>query len=174
MVLQRTDTTVTESKVVQAEYDDIIAFSVDLVNKSVSVTIGSGSMVEGKLNALVRKNFIIQDKPETNTYKEETLSIVDNKITTSEVSMDERVVFFVQTPIEDYTVNEKEVTFNNPDEISELTEIKVGYGYAMVADPVFSLMAASMADGDKSIYLNLKDLLWNKLIELGHVSGTII
>ena len=174
MALQRTDTTVYTSESIEAEYDDIVAFNVDLVNKSVSIVVGSGSMTDGKFRVLTRKSFIIQDKPETSIYQEETLDIIDGKITVSEISMDDRLVFFLENQIEDYTINEKEVTFNNAVDIEGLTEIKVGYGYAVAADPIFSLMAASMAEGDKSIYLNLKELLWGKLIELGHVSGTII
>jgi hypothetical protein len=73
-----------------------------------------------------------------------------------------------------HTITDKEVTFTNEEQMSGLTEIKVGYAYIISADPVFSLMAAQLADGDKSIYLNLKQLLWAKLIELGHVSGTIV
>jgi hypothetical protein len=174
MALQRSDKTVITAESVSADYDDIVAFQVDLVNKSIAITVGSGNLVDGKFVPETRNNFIIQDKPETSVYKEETLSIVNNKITLTEAPVDGQMVLFTQSSVKDYTVNVKEVTFNDEDEITGLTEIKVGYGYIVAADPVFSLMAAQTADGDKSIYLNLKKLMWDKLIELGHVSGTIV
>jgi hypothetical protein len=174
MALQRSDTTVVTGEVVEADYDDIVAFQVDLPNKSIAITVASGNIVDDKIDIKSTKNFIIQDKPETNAYVEETIAIVDNSITLEGSTSDGRVVFFIQTPIVDYSVDNNVVTFNNEEEITGLTEIKVGYGKAIAADPVFSLMASQMADGDKSIYLNLKQLMWDKLIELGHVSGTIV
>jgi hypothetical protein len=174
MALQRTEKTVVTAEAIKADYDDIISFSVDLIHRSLTVTVGSGNLVNGEFVPEMRNNFIIQDKPEAMAYKEETLKIVDKKITLTEESSDGSIVIFTETPIKDYTVNKKEVTFNNEVEIAGLTEIKVGYGSPEAADPVFSLMAAEKADGDKSIYLNLKQLMWAKLIELGHVSGTIV
>jgi len=173
MALQRSDTTVVVADTVTADYDDIIAFNVDLVNKSISITIGSGNMVEGEFVSQTRKDFIIQDKPERSAYLEETLEITDNKITLTNDPRDEQIVCFAEDTLA-HTITDKEVTFTNEEQMSGLTEIKVGYAYIISADPVFSLMAAQLADGDKSIYLNLKQLLWAKLIELGHVSGTIV
>jgi hypothetical protein len=172
MALQRADTTVITGETVEADYDDIIGFQVDLLTKSVSISVGSGSMVDGKLDAKTIKNYVIQDIPEVIAYKEETLEIIDNKITLEDEPNDGQLTFFVQSQL-DYTVDEKEVTFIE-EQLNGMTEIKVGYSMTIAARPVFSLMAAEMADGDKSIYQNLKGLLWNKLIELGHVSGTII
>ena len=174
MALQRSDTTVVTGEVVEADYDDIVAFQVDLLNKSISITVASGNIVDDKIDIKSTKNFIIQDKPETNAYVEETVGIIDNSITLEGPTSVGNIVFFVQNPITVYSVDNNVVIFNNEEEITGLTEIKVGYGKKIAADPVFSLMAAQMADGDKSIYLNLKQLLWDKLIELGHVSGTIV
>ena len=172
MALQRDESVVVTSEVIEAEYDDIIGFHVDLLNKSISISIGSGNMVDNKLDVKTINNYIIQDIPETMIYKEETLNIVNNKINLEIAPEGERITLFVQNPL-DYTVDEKEVTFIE-EQLDGLSEIKVGYSFKKEARPVFSLMAAQMADGDKSIYLNLKQLIWNKLIELGHVSGMIV
>ena len=174
MALQRSDKTVVTGEAVEADYDDIIGFQVDLLNKSISITVASGNVVDGTFTGKTIKNFVIQDKPEADIYAEETLDIIDNAITLENNASSNSMVFFLQTPITEYDVNDNIVTFNNEEEINELTEIKVGYSRIIAADPIFSLMAAQMADGDKSIYLNLKQLLWDKLIELGHVSGTIV
>jgi hypothetical protein len=172
MALQRNESVVVTSEAIEAEYDDIIGFQVDLLNKSISISIGSGNMVDDKLDVKTIKNYIIQDTPETMAYKEETLNIVDNKINLEIAPEGDQITLFVQNPL-DYTVNEKEVTFIE-EQLDGLSEIKVGYSFKKEAMPVFSLMASQTADGDKSIYLNLKQLLWAKLIELGHVSGTIV
>ena len=174
MALQRSDKTVIMSEAITADYDDIIGFQVDLLNKSISITVASGNVVDGKFTGKTIKNFVIQDKPEVSAYVEETLDIIDNVITLENNASNNSIVFFIQTPITEYDVNDNTVTFNNEEEITGLTEIKVGYSRIIAADPVFSLMAAQMADGDKSIYLNLKQLMWDKLIELGYVSGTIV
>jgi len=174
MALQRTDTTVVTGETVSADYDDIIGFQVDLLTKSVSIAVGSGNLEDGKFNVEVIKRHIIQDKVETTSYKEETLQIVNNQITLSDEPKDNVAIFFLHSPVKNYNIDGNILTFNDEEEISGLTEIKVGYSVTIAADPVFSTMAAQMADGDKSIYQNLKQLLWNKLIELGHVSGTII
>ena len=173
MALQRDDNTVITAEAITADYDDITGFQVDLINKSITISIGSGNIVDGNFQSKTINNFIIQDKPETSSYKEETLDIIDGKITLTYPTTDGNLVMFTDGSL-DYTINEKEVVFTNEDQISELNEIKVGYGHVIAADPVFSLMASQTADGDKSIYLNLKQLLWAKLIELGHVSGTIV
>ena len=172
MALQRKESVVITSEAVEATHDDIIGFQVDLLNRSISISIGSGNIVDNKLDVKTIKNYIIQDIPETMAYKEETLSIVNNKINLEIAPEGGQITLFVQNPLE-YTVDEKEVTFIE-EQLDGLSVIKVGYSYKREAAPVFSLMASQMADGDKSIYLNLKQLIWDELIKLGHVSGTVV
>ena len=82
-------------------------------------------------------------------------------------------MLFNETAI-DYNIDGKEVTFGNKEQLGDLKEIKVGYGYTIPADSVFSKMTAEMGNTGESIYDNLKRLTWEKLIELGYVSGTIV
>lgn len=174
MALRRTDPQIVVRQEVAALMSNIKAFAVDIAAKRVVIDMEYGNLVNGQFIPVAARQYVIEDKKARLTGVEETLTVSSGRL------------MLAQTPVANLKVESLsgQVYFEGVNytrdgntliviAIPNGEQVKTSYSYEEPATFDFSSIAARAVNGGKNLYGNIKDALWEKLLELGLEAGTV-
>jgi len=155
-----------------SEVTEITNFEVNLEDKFIRVEVAFYDNITDK-NIINRKSFLIRNEPVNYVQNEEVIDLTNGVGILSYVPYQVNYVTKTSTneEITSYNITDSTITLDD----TSITQIKVTYVYEdSPATNSFDECAASITTGD-SLYNEIKNVLYNKLVELGYISsGTIV
>jgi len=161
---------------ITATHDDIDKIIIDATTKTVSIRINHVVYVDGIETTVKQEDFYFTNHPayDVDVIKEpHTISkgavIIDNSpVRTIREVWYNGLLLNLDT---DYTVVGNEITFIN---IADNEPIEVDYSYTMPPVNDFNQFFAMPNIADNTLGQNLRKRVWQALIQLGYVAGTMV
>lgn len=180
--LTRTETSITkqEAIVVRASVDKLKHYSIDVINRTLTVTVASGNVDgQGVFTEVDSSSYDIKDLPAKISGNSETVTIASGTailaypaITNiSAISTDGTAKMYSLN--DHYSVSGTTLTVLDTNVLPDGTQIKVIYDYESVPATTDFTDIVTTIDGTKPISLVFESKIWAYLLSKNLVSGTV-